>query len=100
MQALDEHAALLASFLSYEVAVEDMVEFIKPLPRNKGLAELCRVQADAGKTFSRLFDAYHVATAAISIPEIVQHFQEFCVNVLNALGVAGVLLYLLHPPSS
>lgn len=88
-QAGDGHAALLASYLSYEVAVEEMADFIKPLARSKGLAELCKVQPVAGKTFANIFDAYHVAAAAGSIPDLVQHFQEFCVNVLNALGVAG-----------
>jgi hypothetical protein len=92
LQSLEESAALLASFLSYEVEVDDMIEFIKPLPRYKGLADLCEVQPIAGKTFARIFDAYHTVIAAVSIPELVQHFQEFCVNVLNALGVAGALL--------
>jgi hypothetical protein len=96
VQALDEHALFLSSFLSYEIPHEEMAEFIKPLPRCKGLVELCRAQPAAGSTFARIFDAYHLAPAATSIPDLTQHFQEFCFSVLNALSVAGVD-FLLRP---
>ena len=90
VQALDENAMFLSSFLSYDMPHEEMADFIRPLPRCKGLVELCRAQPAAGRTFARVFDAYHLAPAATSIPEITQHFQEFCVNVMNALSVAGM----------
>jgi hypothetical protein len=96
LQALEEHASYLRSFVG-TASLEDVSSFLRPLDRCKDLVDACRQNSGVGTVFAAVYHAYHASYAACSVPANAAHFREFCMSVLAALSLAGVLTMLVSP---
>jgi hypothetical protein len=96
MQALEEHASYLRSFLG-TASLQDVSSFLRPLDRCKDLVDACRQNSGVGTVFAAVYNAFHASYDARSVPANAAHFREFCMSVMAALGLAGVLAMLARP---
>jgi hypothetical protein len=79
----------LCTFSKEGVPVENMVEFLQRTERPKDVIDACRYDPAVGFAFANIHDTYDLCVHASCISLNAEQVQDFCLKVVNALGVSG-----------